>query len=90
MKLADAMNTYNPALLTIIRKGFDISLLPSKDDNELGNWRATNDSHDFIASDPLKLLGLISIWEVRGENWQKRPEEEDLYNAILDEAFDDE
>jgi len=24
----------------------------------------------FIAEDPLSLLGLVWIWETRGENWQ--------------------
>lgn len=90
MKLTDAMNTYNPALLSIIMKGYTLSLIPSKDDDELGDWYATKDGDEFYASDPLRLLALISIYEIRGDSWEKKQNEENLYDHIIDQAFENE
>ena len=89
MKLTDAMNTYNSALLAIKSKGFDITLMPHDNDDELGSWCAKMNGHEFIASDPLRLLGLISIWEIRGNKWERQPKESDLYDKILDDVFED-
>ncbi len=40
-----------------------------------------------MASNPLTLLGLVAVWEHRGDAWQKKPSEENLYDKIMEEAF---
>lgn len=85
VRIADAMNTYNRALTIIRQKGYGIYLYP---DEHLGDYWAIKDQRDFIASDPLRLLGLISLWEHYGDNWQAtRPEK--IYDEILSIAFPD-
>lgn len=78
MILKDAMNTYNPALEVIQNKGFKISIV---DYEENFDWKAYNDKNEFIASDPLRLLGLIIIYENMGENWNDF--KENHYDKIL-------
>ena len=78
MILKDAMNTYNPAIEVIQNKGFKISIV---DYEENFDWKAYNDKNEFIASDPLRLLGLIIIYENKGENWNDF--KENHYDKIL-------
>lgn len=60
MKLTDAMNTYNPALEKMSKMGYKISIVENE---ESFDWEAKKDDAIFIAADPLRLLGLISIRE---------------------------
>lgn len=85
MKLADAMNTYNPALALITKKGYKIRIEPSDNNEEAGNWCAKKEDDNFIASDPLRLLALISLWEELGESWNIG--HENLYDKLLEETF---
>ena len=90
MKLIDAMNTYNPALLVLREKGYKIGLLVSDEEDKLGDWYAIKEGNEFKASDPLRLLGLISIYDVRGSEWRRTNGDIDLYNSIVSSAFEDE
>ncbi|WP_208653370.1 hypothetical protein [Flavobacterium tiangeerense] len=78
MILKDAMNTYNPAIEVIQNKGFKISIV---DYEENFDWKVYSDENEFIASDPLRLLGLIIIYENMGENWNDF--KENHYDKIL-------
>ncbi|TGO02272.1 hypothetical protein PN36_27660 [Candidatus Thiomargarita nelsonii] len=90
IRLADAMNTYNSALLVLQTHGYKVWLEPSEDDSELGTWWASKDEADFAAFDPLRLLGLIAMWEQRGNQWQRKANEENLYDKLLTQALGDE
>lgn len=89
-RIADAMNTYNIALRIIKSKGFKIFLYPDSRDEYMGDFWAIKGSRQFIGADPLRLLGIISVWENTGDDWQnsKFPEE-DLYDEILSRALPD-
>jgi hypothetical protein len=89
-RLADAMNTYNPALLVLQERGYKIWLELSEDESELGTWWASKDEADFAAFDPLRLLGLVIIWEQRGVQWERKINEEKLYDKCLAEALGEE
>ena len=56
-----------------------------------GEFWAIKDGRDFIARDPVALLGLVQIWEEYGEEWQRKGHD---YGDIQDElatiAFPDE
>jgi len=54
------MSTYNPALEKITKMGYKIELV---DNEESFDWQAIKGDDVFIASDPLRLLGLISSKE---------------------------
>ena len=85
LKLSEAMNTYTPALLIIEKKGYQIRIIPSDDEYEIGDWVAYRDKCEFCASNPLSLLALVQIGEERGVNWRKKKHEMDLYNSLIDQ-----
>ena len=93
-KLADAFNTHNPALIVIEDMGFSFGIIPDEKSDEesetgIGNWYAIKDDKEFIASDPLSLLGLITIWLKRGINWRS-DDDRDLYMEAMSNAYGDE
>lgn len=85
-RIADAMNTYDHALTIIKKKGYKIFLYPDEREEFLGDFWTFDDERDFIASDPLRLLGLITLWENFGDDWQKTKVKGE-YDEILDMAF---
>ena len=85
--LAEAGNITNPALLILRDKGYEIGVEPPEEENSSWNWWAEKDGNLFTGSNPAMILGLISIWETRGENWQTQENEEWLFDKFLDEAY---
>src|SRR5262245_54935130 len=67
--IADAGNVLVPAYLVIIQKGYSVAHEKlGYEEEEL--WIAENPSNRFVAEDPLHLLGLITLYETRGEEWE--------------------
>lgn len=69
MKLAEAMNTYNPALSEIKRKGYNIKIELDESQNKIEHWIAQKQDLKIFGFNPLSLLGLIIIAEEHGDNW---------------------
>lgn len=91
-RIADAMNTYKYALTIVRDKGYKIFFIPDPREEFFGDYWAVKDGRDFIGGDPLRLLGLIGIWERYGDDWYTGPEQPDstLDDKILDRAMPDE
>lgn len=86
LRLADAMNTYDAALGVIRGKSYHLYYLPDEREGFGGDYWAIRDGRDFIASDPLRLLGLITLWEHLGDNWEETATR-GTYDEIMDIAF---
>ncbi|MEM7279186.1 MAG: hypothetical protein AAF385_13775 [Pseudomonadota bacterium] len=67
MKIASAANTLVPAYLVILSKGYSVQ----KDDGPgmKETWRATKNDVELIGEDPLAVLGLVAMYESRGNDW---------------------
>ena len=91
VRIADAMNTYKYALTVIRDKGYKIFLLPDSREEYLGDYWAYKDGRDFIGGDPLRVLGLIGIWEQFGDEWYTNPKglDRSLDDRILSRALPD-
>ncbi len=87
-RLSAEINTYNSALRIIKSKGYKIFLYPSESDEFFGTYWAIKENRDFIAEDPLRLLGIITIWETNGDNWSGS-ERQNLRDEIASKAFPD-
>ncbi|TGN99788.1 hypothetical protein PN36_33495 [Candidatus Thiomargarita nelsonii] len=94
--MVDAMNTHNPALITLKEMGYELGIYPPEFDEEVevpqtevGHWWAKKHLHEFVAGDPLSLLGIISIWEHRGDNWINE-NDVDISDQLLSETYGDE
>ncbi len=95
-RLGDAANTHNPALITLKENGYELGIYPPDEDeekvdvsHEIGFWWAKKQGHEFIAGDPLSLLGLVYIWEHRGDNW-RNDDDIDMFDQLLTEVYGDE
>jgi len=63
VRLAESMDSYNAALITLQQRGYNVWLNPKKNEFALGEWCANKKGTELMASDPLKLLGLMALWE---------------------------
>ncbi len=72
-------NTYNPSLIVLRDKGYEIWL----EKGENGSlWCARKGDQDFLAYSGPELLGLVALWEHLGDAWnQQRP---DIYGELMD------
>lgn len=89
MKLVDTINTYNPCLNALTSLGFEVTLIPTDDDDSIGDWRATRDDVMLAAEDPVRLLGLTCLVLCRGKQW-RRDGDVDKYQELIDAAYPDE
>jgi hypothetical protein len=76
-----AGNTENPCLLALRAKGYEIVFEFTKSaDGYRSEVIATKDGRYFYASNAAELLGLVAMWEVRGDDWRTKPGEADVYD----------
>ncbi len=72
-------NTYNPSLIVLRQKGYDLWLEKAENGSL---WCAKKGEQSFMAYTGPELLGLVVLWENLGENWnQQQP---DVYGELID------
>jgi len=59
-----------PAYLTLVNKGYCVSLQKDIAILDRKVWIANRDGNEFIAEDLIELLGVVSMYESRGSNWR--------------------
>jgi hypothetical protein len=75
VRIAAAGNVEIPAYLTLREKGYEVRWERKKEGEEL--WFAEKDGCEFVAEGPIELLGVVSLYEIRGENWKATDQETD-------------
>jgi len=73
-------NTYNPSLIALREKGYDVWLECGDEDRSL--WCARRDDHDFLAYSGPELLGLVTLWEHFGDDWNRQVP--DVYGELIE------
>lgn len=72
-------NTYNPSLIVLRDKGYELWLEPGENGSL---WCAKKGEHSFLGYSGPELLGLVVLWEHLGENWnQQQP---DIYGELVE------
>ncbi len=89
-----AGNTGPRCLMAIRQKGYSVRAF--YDEKKVNNqdhpdyyptFEAKKAGYYFSATSPEELLGLIGLWETRGDNWREVTQEEwDFYHKLDDEA----
>ena len=79
--LVAAGNTYNPSLLLLRQKGYQ---LQAEESGEKVFWRAFKGEDSFLAYSPPELLGIVMLWETFGRDWNQQ--EPNLLGDLLGSA----
>ena len=88
-----AGNTEIPALLALRAKGFRAWLEYSKVNDPANPWhpympdyQAEKDGAYFSATTAVELLGLVAMWETRGDDWRFKRDEPDILDELMESA----
>jgi hypothetical protein len=84
-----AGNTAIPCLRAIVAKGYTVThyFLGSKPGEwDRPQWDAEKDGRLFSATGLEELLGLIAMWEDRGDDWRLKPGEAELHDRLVEAA----
>lgn len=85
-----ACNTLIPCLQAIKAKGDSIRhfyLGDGPNDWDHPQWDAEKGNWLFRSTSPAELLGLIAMWEVRGDDWHIKNGESALYDQLVESAL---
>ena len=88
VKIASAGNSDMACYGTLIKKGYHVSIIVISDGKK-SLYKAEKEDDIFIGHSPIETLGLIAMYELRGEAWSPTDEEIDAYIALEDRAFGD-
>jgi len=93
VRIRIAGNTEIPVLLALRAKGYRVWLEYHRDDDPKSPWhpympdyQAQSDLAYFSATSAEELLGLVAMWETRGDDWKFKPGEPDILNELMDAA----
>jgi hypothetical protein len=89
-----AGNTHNPCLLALRAKGYKLTLWFTKDykGDYHSDYDAEKEGRIFSATTGAELLGLVAMWEVRGDDWRTKSSEPQVYDELYPTSltYDDE
>lgn len=90
VKIGISGNTAAPCLQIIQSKGFVVSMSTHllSDDvwSAVHDYSAEKDGLIFNATNLEELLGLIAMWEHRGDSWHAKHDEVDVYHKLQDDS----
>ena len=83
--LHTAGNTPIPCLQALVAKGYKVThyFADRGGDQKVPQWAAEKDGRLFTAERVEEVLGLIAMWEVRGDDWRLREGEDTLYDELV-------
>lgn len=84
VNIVAAGNTYNPCLLLLQGKGYQ---LQAEESGERVLWMARKDDNSFLAYSPPELLGLVILGESFGAEWNRQ--QPNLLGEVLEQASED-
>ena len=87
--LSSAPSTDNPCLLLLREKNYRLRITCSKklSRESLCIYIAEKEGRRFAANSGPELLGLVTLWENYGENWNRQ--EPDIMDEIIEEGDED-
>lgn len=68
-KIASAGNSDTAAYAVLLSKGYIVEIRKKSDDKTVW-FVAQKDGSEFIGDTPIETLGLIAMFEFRGEDWK--------------------
>lgn len=77
--LCAAGNAVVPAYVALKSKGYAVA--PAHGGQNGETWCAEKEGMRFLADDLITLLGLVSMYEIRGERWRATDDEVEAFLA---------
>jgi hypothetical protein len=86
--LHTAANTPIPCLQALVAKGYTVThyFMDLGGAQKRPQWAAEKEGRLFTAERLEEVLGLIAMWEVRGDDWRLQEGEDALYEQLVREA----
>ena len=78
-KIGNAANTLVPAYLALQSKGYQVRWERGNSAPDDETWFADGPLGSFVADDPIELLGLIAMRELRGPSWTATDDQIDAF-----------
>jgi len=72
--LAAAGNVEVPAYLVLQSKGYRVDLITDNESAHDELWAAERNGLRFVAGGPIELLGVVAVYEARGDSWRASDE----------------
>ncbi|GBL06341.1 hypothetical protein [Glaciecola sp. KUL10] len=76
MKMSSAANTEIPSFYLVEKLGFTVSKKLIADTE---HWIAKKEENEFMATGLTELLGIIRLYEIKGDGWRATDEEIDKF-----------
>ncbi|GAA1632624.1 hypothetical protein ACFQY4_37475 [Catellatospora bangladeshensis] len=88
VRIRVAGNTAGPALFALRAKGYSVELsyVRAAPGEYTAEYAAEKDGRLFSADTAEELLGLVAMWEVRGDGWSASTDDERSWRDALEEA----
>ncbi|QBH97746.1 hypothetical protein EKN56_15850 [Limnobaculum zhutongyuii] len=90
VNIATSDNTKAPCFSALKAKGYEVKItlfiLEEKDNARYYMYEAIKKGQLFTADSPEELLGLITMWETRGDVWRITKDEAREYDEIEEQA----
>jgi len=83
MKIVSTGSAEVPAILALESMGLAVTSRVINTQQDM-IWEAKGDGNEYAAEDPIALLGLVKLLEMRGENWRASDAEIDKHLPILE------
>jgi hypothetical protein len=80
--IVSAGNVQVPAYLALVERGYRVTRVKTGRRDDAEEWRVTKGPARFVAEDPLSLLGLVAMREVRGRAWRAADEVEEFFRRF--------
>ena len=86
MRITSAGNSDTAAFCALISKGYTLSV-KLKSDNKTGWYIAKLGTNEFIGDSPIETLGLIAMFDQRGEDWKPTNKEVEEFTDFEVRAY---
>ena len=86
MRIATAGNSNTAAFCALISKGYTLSV-KLKSDKKTGWYIAKLGANEFIGNSPIETLGLIAMFEKRGDDWKPTNKEVEEFTEFEVQAY---
>ena len=86
VRIATAGNSDTAAFSTLLEKGYILNVELNTDSTS-GLYITKKEGHEFIGEDPIAVLGLVTIFEHRGTEWEPSNKEVEEFTKFEKKSF---